>query len=96
MKRAMHGTVVRIGGIALGLLAGRVGAQQAADEHYRLSNASPASVAAMAQSSAYSVAIAGGSGMPVGIAASDGGTIVAGPGSAPSVEHIFADSFESH
>lgn len=81
---------------AVFLLAGFVEAQQATSQQFRLSNALPASVAAEAASSTYVAAIAGGSSMPVGIAASDNSTVVVGQGSAPSFDVIFIDSFEGN
>lgn len=90
----MRTRLLPVTGLMLALLMPLAGAQQASSQYYRLSHTVPASVAAEATSSTYVAAIAGGSSMPVGIAASDHGTVVAGPGSAPAGDFIFANAFE--
>lgn len=69
-------------------------AQDSTSEHFRLAGATPAAVAATAQSPVYQAQVAGGSGMPVGIAASENTTVVVGPGSAGPGDFLFGNGFE--
>jgi hypothetical protein len=67
----------------------------AASSQFRLIGSGPASVAASAASTLYQAQLAGGSGAPVGIAASSNSSIVAGPISAElPTERVFRDNFE--
>jgi len=87
--------LVAIGSVAIGgwhLASAGTGDSRSA--HYRIIAGSPASVAGAATSPAHQVYVVGGSGAPVGIAASDNTSIVAGNSTIEPTERIFRSDFD--
>lgn len=81
--------------LALLALVPAATANDAVSPNYRLIGGTPASIAASAASPVHQAQIAGGSGSPVGIAASPNTSVVVGPTSAElPTDRVFRDGLE--